>query len=319
MNKLAYIKYSQKEANQKIWHSLMEKYKLLKKRNTVIALLWFLVACILFGFVAIFSWSSFFTLLFKDVRFTPHFLKTSIETSGMSQEQIIKYLDAQYSDYKTKLSFGNISLEKQKQIEATFDILYRQYKTSESDIKHEEIISNITTLHQTIEDTRQQTASISQYTDKKQAEEQEIEKRKIEKQKKELSKYNRLKGRNLDSFESTLTDKQIAILIKYCNEIPVFNIDITQDEMKEMILCNHKRPLQVTVNKYIALLFEELCQKNLICKTWKSVAMNHKCFVSPNGKELSAKDLSSANSTSGIIKQEVNNLIEECIEEIMKA
>jgi len=47
--------------------------------------------------------------------------------------------------------------------------------------------------------------------------------------------------------------------------------------------------------------------------------MNHKCFVSPNGKELSAKDLSSANSTSSIIKQEVNDLIEECIEEIIKA
>lgn len=55
MNKLAYIKYSQKEANQKIWHSLMDKYKPLKKKNTVIAFLWFFTACIIFGFVAIFS------------------------------------------------------------------------------------------------------------------------------------------------------------------------------------------------------------------------------------------------------------------------
>jgi len=330
MNKLAYIKYSQKEANQKIWNSLMNKRELLKKKNILLAYLWLPIASILFGFVAIFSWVSFFTLLFKDIRFTPHYLKTSIETSGMSQEQIIKYLDTQYSDYKTKLSFGNISLEKQKQIEATFDILYRQYKTSESDKKHEEIISNFQKANQEVQtigknisnnisEIKQHTTSISQYTDKKQAEEQEIEKRKIEKEKKQTSKYNRLKGRNLDSFESALTDKQIAILVKYCNEIPVFNIDITNEEMKEMLLCNHKRPFQATVNKYVALLFEELCQKNLICKTWKSVAMNHKCFISPNGKELSAKDLSSANSTSGIIKPEVNDLIEECIEKIKEA
>jgi len=261
MNKLAYIKYSQKEANQKIWNSLMGRYELLKEKNTILAYLWFPVVCILFGFVAVISWISFFVLLFKDIRFTPHYLKTSIETSGMNQQDIIQYLDSEFADYKTKLSFGNIPLAKQKQIEATFDILYKQYNLPEQDKKQSEIISNITTLHETLEVTnrqiqnigkgvndnlseiKQQTTSISQYTDKKQAEEEEIEKRKIEKDKKQTSKHKRLKGRKLDSFESALTDKQIAILVKYCNEIPVFNIDITHEEMKEMLLCNHKRPL----------------------------------------------------------------------------
>lgn len=87
MNKLAYIKYSQKEANQKIWNSLMDKYELLKKKNSFLAHLWVPLACILFGFVAIFSWISFLTLLFKDIQFTPHYMRTVIKYNNMSKEE----------------------------------------------------------------------------------------------------------------------------------------------------------------------------------------------------------------------------------------
>lgn len=347
MNKLAYIKYSHKEANHKIWNSLMGKYELLKKKNVALAYLWFPIACIVFGFVAVCSWVSCLILLSKNVRFTPHYLKASIDTSGMNPNETIKYLDTQYSDYKNKLSYGNIPLAKQKQIEATFDILYNQYKLPESDQKHVEIISNLSNLHQSVETSNQkilsirhgvesissqtntisndvndiklQTGSISEYTDRKLSEEKEMEERKIKKIQKETSKYNREKGRNLDTFESALSDKQIAILVKYCNEIPVFNVDITNKEMNKILYCAHSRPLQTTVNKYVALLFERLCDEKLICKTWKSVAMNHKCFISPNGKALSAKDLSSANATSGIIKPKIYDLVEECIQKIKEA
>lgn len=329
MNKLAYINYSQKESNRKIWDSLMNRYELLKKKNAIIAFLWFPFACIIFGFVALFSWLNSFILLFKDIRFTPHYLKVSIETSRMNQGEIIEYLNNQYSDCKNKLSYGNISLAKQKQTEATFDILYNQYQLPESDTKHEEIIFNFSTLHQNIKtigedtnrdlrDIKQETISISEYTDKKLAEELEDEKRRAEKTNIETSKYNREKGRNLDSFENSLFDKQIAILVKYCNEIPAFNIEITQGEMNDILSCTHTSPLQTTVNKYVAFLFEELSKKNLICKTWKSAAMNHKCFISSNGKGLTAKDLSSANATSGIIKPRIYDLIEECIRKIQE-
>lgn len=126
MNKLAYIKYSQKEANQNIWNSLMNRYELLKKKNTLLAYLWFPVACILFGFVAVFSWISFFTLLLKDIRFTPHYLRTVIEYNNMSKEEEKEYLDKQFTDYKNRVSYGNFSMEKQNQINATFDLLYKE-------------------------------------------------------------------------------------------------------------------------------------------------------------------------------------------------
>lgn len=125
MNKLAYIKYSQKEANQKIWSSLMNKYELLKKKNTLLAHLWFPLACILFGFVAILSWISFLTLLFKDIQFTPHYMRTVIEYNNMSKEEEKEYLGNQFSEYKNRVSYGNLSTEKQSQINTTFDLLFK--------------------------------------------------------------------------------------------------------------------------------------------------------------------------------------------------
>lgn len=86
--------------------------------------------------------------------------------------------------------------------------------------------------------------------------------------------------------------------------------------MKAILYCTYSKPLQTTVNKYVALLFERLCDEKLICKTWNSIAMHHKCFISANGKDLTSKDLSSANATSGIIKPNIYDLIEECIEKI---
>lgn len=134
----------------------------------------------------------------------------------MNSDETIQYLNTQYSDYKNILSSDNISLAKQKQAEATFDILYNTYQLPESDKKYEEMISNFSTLDQNRQtigeetnrdprDIKQETTSISEYTDKKLAEEQEEEKRKLEKAQKETSKYNREKGRNLDSGERVLS------------------------------------------------------------------------------------------------------------------
>lgn len=55
MNKFAYVKYSQKEANHNIWNHLMGKYELLKKKSIVLAYLWLPIAYIVFGIVAVVS------------------------------------------------------------------------------------------------------------------------------------------------------------------------------------------------------------------------------------------------------------------------
>ena len=48
MNNLAYVQYSQEEANRKIWHYLMGKDELLKKKSILLAYLWLPIACIVF-------------------------------------------------------------------------------------------------------------------------------------------------------------------------------------------------------------------------------------------------------------------------------
>ncbi len=155
MNKLAYIIYSPKEANRKIWNYLMGKYELLKKKSIVLVYLWLPIACIVFGIAAVVSWISCLILFCKKAYFTPHYLRACIETANMSQEQTIAFLDDEFSVYKNKLSYGNILSA--KQIEATFDILYNQYNRPESDQKHVEIISNFSTLHQNLQTMGEET------------------------------------------------------------------------------------------------------------------------------------------------------------------
>lgn len=126
MNKLAYIKYSQRQANRKIWHSLMDRYELLKKKNKILAYLWFPAACIIFGVVSVVSFIHKLTMYFKDIRFTPHYMRTVIEYNKMSKEEEKEYLDKQFSDYKNRVSYGNLSSKKQNRINATFELLYKK-------------------------------------------------------------------------------------------------------------------------------------------------------------------------------------------------
>ncbi|MBF0577587.1 hypothetical protein [Dysgonomonas sp. GY617] len=139
-----------------------------------------------------------------------------------------------------------------------------------------------------------------------------------EQEKRQTTAYNREKGKKLTSFESALSENQIKILTSYCNQIPVFDRDIELQEMKDILLCTHTKPLKVTVNKYVAFLFTELSKNKFICKTWKSVAERYNCFVSSENKVLNSNDLYMTNQTSGLIEQKIYDMIQECIEEIIQ-
>lgn len=196
------------------------------------------------------------------------------------------------------------------------DLSARQIKSfSDTQEKLESINSGIDVMKSAID-------PITSYTEQKQKQEQSEQEweneLRIRQEKRKTSAHNREKGRKLDSFESALSDRQIAILTAYCNKIAVFDRDIEVREMKDHLLCLHKKPLRLTVNKYLALLFTELQQKKLICKNWKSVAVNHSCFVSSENKPLTSNDLYMANQTSGLIEPTIYDLIMECVEEILQ-
>ncbi|KAA6341037.1 hypothetical protein EZS27_011128 [termite gut metagenome] len=320
MRKITYIKLSHAEANNRIWRFLIEKYKFVKQRNKPLAYLWLIVAFIGFGFVAVFSWFAYLTVFFQDIRFTPHYLRTVIRHNQMTIVQANSYLNAQMLKYKTSLSHGHFSLKEQSSIEATFDLLYKEFSLPEN--SDEQIISHIDEVKQIVIEGNTEIKAVSAYTNRKSIEEQkELERKErleAEQAKRISSANNRNKGRMLNSFESDLSDEQLNTLTKCCNAIPIFNRDIELYELKEILACSHTKPLQLDVNKHLALLFDQLSKQKLICKTWMSVAERGKCFLSKQEKFIVSKDLSSALSAASTIKWEVETDINKWVKTIVE-
>ena len=314
MKKSLYLKLSQQEANKKLQSSLYVSYKSIKQRNKLLGWLYFVFTYISFSIVAIVSFIHRLVMLPKDFRFTPHYLRTVIRYENMTLVEANAYLDSQLHEYKNSLSFGNFSPQDRNSIDTTFELLYNEYKLLEpEDTKHTAIISGLSEVKNAI-------MPISSYTEHKQKKELEEEDREIQlreqQEKRKTSAHNREKGKMLNSFEADLSENQIMVLVEYCNKIPVFDRDIELQEMKDLLLCIHKKPFKLTVNKYLALLFTELAENKLICKNWKSVASNHNCFISSEGKPQTPNDLYMANQTSGLIDSNIYNMITKCIERI---
>ena len=303
MKKYDYIKTAQDSANQKIWDFISLRYQSIARRNIFLGVLWMIAVCLVFGCVAVVGWFSSFSKLFKDLRFTPHYLRTVISSLRMTKEQARAFLDTAFLDYKKRLSYGNISMKEQKRIETTFELLYGEFGVPKMD--------NLTGIAENVR-------SVSNYAVWKHTlEKEEIErKQQLQDQqaKRTIAARHREKGRMLVSFEPDLTEDQLDILVKGCNSVSMFTRDIDTFEMQDLLLCTHSEPLQVNFNKHIAVLFDKLREHGLICKTWKSVAERQNCFVSKQGKPITSKDLSAALSTASLIKQDIENKINECID-----
>ncbi len=333
MNKISYIKISQQEANTKIWNALLLKYQSIKGKNKLVGYLWLPFACAGFGLIAVFGWFAYLTVFFQDVRFTPHYLRTAIKHDKMTTEQANAFLHSQMKKYKESLSHGHFSLKSRSSIEATFELLYKEYPLQElPNAETQKIISNIqgvknsvsenlVELKQIVSEGNSEIKTISQYTKKKDKEEEaeKIRKSKLKEDlaKQKVSDYNREKGRMLNSFEADLSAEQLDILTECCNKAAIFTRKIEKWELEDILLCIQKEPLQLDVNKHIAFLFNELKEHNLICHTWMSVAERYRCFISKKGSPITSKDLSSALSNASTIKKEVEDEIKNSISRII--
>jgi len=315
LKKRDYIKTAQNSANQRIWDFIVIRYQSIAQKNKILGVLWIIAACVVFGCIAVIGWGSSFSLFFRDLRFTPHYLRTAIVSLRLSGEQATTFLDASTLDYKKRLSYGHFSVKEQKRIETTFELLYMEFGIPKTD--KNEMLANA------VSENNAELKTISNYTSWKHAiEKEEIERKQhmqSQQTKRTTTAQNREKGRMLDNFEDDLTDKQLDILAVGCNVVSIFNRDIEAYEMRNILTCSHSEPLKVNVNKHLAGLFDELRKNNLICKTWMSVAERHKCFVSRQEKPITSKDLSTALSNVSTIKPEIEGKIHSCIEKIVAA
>ncbi len=357
MTKLEYIRASHREANRKIRVWLDGVQGQLDGRNRVLGWLWRVAAWVIFGVVHLFGGLAFVDALFRDVRYTLHFMESEI--GDKSPEEAHGYLLVRQQEYARRLSYGSVPAKEQKRIDNTFEYLFKKYPTPAPPVeepapdpaaeRHTQMIETITEAKTAIvervatgndrksrEDAERhaqvvggiaevKTAvdSVAGYTDRKDREDAERQQKEAD----ALAAADKRRERHKswsgfephpEDFSPKLSNAQIALLTERMNEIGVFRRDVTPAEITRLLLCEHTEPLQVTHNKIIALILEQLSTEGLITPKWQRVAADKRCFTSKQGKLITAKDLSAAKQTSALMKDKKYAMILDSIEAVKR-
>lgn len=99
----------------------------LARRSRLLGWLWMVPGSIFYALVVLFSWLTFCVVLFRDPRFTLHYLESEIECRGLTGAEARRYLDEQHRDYERRLAYGNFTRDEQRRIDQTFAYLYNRY------------------------------------------------------------------------------------------------------------------------------------------------------------------------------------------------
>ena len=81
-------------------------------------------------------------------------------------------------------------------------------------------------------------------------------------------------------FDSILTDEQIAYLAAAVNDVKMFNVSLSADELKAIFACKPEAIVRSNNNRLVAFFFSGLSSRGLITPNWQSVIANHKLFLS---------------------------------------
>lgn len=81
-------------------------------------------------------------------------------------------------------------------------------------------------------------------------------------------------------FDSILTDEQIAYLTTAVNDVKMFNVSLSADELKAIFACKPEAIVRSNNNRLVAFFFSGLSSRGLITPNWQSVIANHKLFLS---------------------------------------
>lgn len=127
MNRIEYIRYSHRRANSRVRAWIGSVRMRLARRSRLLGWLWMVPASIFYALVVLFSWLTFCVVLFRDPRFTLHYLESEIECRGLTGAEARRYLDKQHRDYERRLAYGNFTRDEQRRINQTFAYLYNRY------------------------------------------------------------------------------------------------------------------------------------------------------------------------------------------------
>lgn len=304
MTRIEYIRLSHRRTNRKIRERLQAVRTRLDTKNRWLGGAWQAVAWVLYSIVSVVSWLAFATEMFKDNRFSLHYMECEIEHRNLSAAEARRYIADKKQEYDRWLAYGSISAKEQRRIDKTFEYLSARYP---ADTPADELLTRI-----------------ADYTRHRQTEETQRKEREAEML--AQAEKRRAAQRSRTGFDPApadfcprLSDRQITILTERINRIGIFKRDTTEAEIARLLACQLAEPLQTTHNKLLALLLESLSASRLITPKWQRVTGNSSCFTSKLGKPLTAKDLSAAKQMAEIIDRRKERMIIDCIEALEAA
>lgn len=98
-------------------------------------------------------------------------------------------------------------------------------------------------------------------------------------------------------FDSSLTDEQIAFLTEGINDVKMFNVPLTADDLTAIFAGKPHAIVRSNNNRLVAFFFAGLSDRGLITPNWQSVIANYKLFLSKDrsrDKYINQSDLSTA-------------------------
>lgn len=98
-------------------------------------------------------------------------------------------------------------------------------------------------------------------------------------------------------FDSTLNDEQLAFLAEGINDVKMFNVPLTPDDLTAIFAGKPHAIVRSNNNRLIAFFFAGLSDRGLITPNWQSVIANYKLFLSKDrsrDKYINQSDLSTA-------------------------
>ena len=107
------------------------------------------------------SWLAFVEAMFKDNRFSLHYIECKIEHRKLSSAKAHRYLADKKQEYDRRLAYGSVSAKEQRRIDKTFEYLFARYP---ADTPADELLTRIAEVRSTV-------TEIADYTCHRQTEE----------------------------------------------------------------------------------------------------------------------------------------------------
>lgn len=96
-------------------------------------------------------------------------------------------------------------------------------------------------------------------------------------------------------FECNLSEVLLEKITESINCCHLFTKELTTESVQQIFNCALPYPISCKNIRLVALFFDGLRKKSIICKSWQKVIENHKLFVKNDGiTNVSAHDLSVA-------------------------